>query len=284
MRTVLSVLFLTALGTHAVAEEDAVSKYREFTPDQIAAVPEDERRSSVPMMYTMAASTALSPGSELLFSMQLNRLMYNGIGDLPGAVRAFQIDIGEAATGVLTVGQISDLEFRSEMQSLERVGFPNDHYSNLLDDNAYVTGTVTILDDRIAYPINYVQIACNREGAYCRYDQLVMMLPSKDSWAQTYQVHKFDTEFYRIIRWEGKQIDAVPNTSPTACRTNTLSLNFDADEFYEIARNKTDACDIGGVSLPKLDRPRVSQIVDGGEIFDSEFNRLKAEAFEYLSR
>ena len=43
----------------------------------------------------------------------LNTLMYNGLADYEGAWRAFQADLGEDATGELTVGQISTLLYRA---------------------------------------------------------------------------------------------------------------------------------------------------------------------------
>ena len=62
------LLFLAVFShTSAVAEEDAVSKYRNYLPEQIAAMSDEERSSSVPMMYSMAASNGLSDGANLLF-------------------------------------------------------------------------------------------------------------------------------------------------------------------------------------------------------------------------
>ena len=283
MRNLLFVIVSMLLGLPAIGETDAVAKYRSYTPQQIADMPDDERSSSVPMMYTMAASTGMSTGSELLFAMQLNRLMYPGVSDYPAAVQAFQLDWNEAPTGILTVGQIHDLQFRSDLQTLDTVGFPDSFGGSMLADFAFVSGTVTILDDRIAYPINHVEISCNRSDGYCEYDQLVMMLPNEDSWAQTYHVHKFDTEFYRITRWDNQQIDAVPQSGVTACRTNSLNLNFETEEFFEIARNQGGDCNVFGTEFPRLEQPRISQIVDGSDIIQHEFSTLKKKAFEVLS-
>lgn len=267
----------------ANAQEDAVGKYRNYTPQEISELPDEERRSSVPMMYTLAAQTALSQDSELYFAMQLNRLMYPAVAAYDASVELFQRDLGDAPTGILTVGQIHELEYRSEIQSLETVGFPDTYGSSSTDQYAYLSGTVTILDDKIAYPINQVEITCTRSEGYCEYEQLVMMIPNRDSWAQTYHIHKFDTEYYRITRWDGNQIDAVPNNPSSGCRINTLNLNFETKEFFEIARNQAGECEVLGTSMPKLDRPRVSQILDGKEIISTEFANLKKTAYEVLS-
>lgn len=96
--------FLLAVVTAAIyADEAAITKYRNYSPAQIAEMPEKHRRSEVPMMYTMAAQRGLSHGSELLFGMELNQLMYPGLHDYDAAVKAFQVDLGDRPTGKLTV-------------------------------------------------------------------------------------------------------------------------------------------------------------------------------------
>lgn len=75
----------------AEANEDAVRRYRDYTPQQLRNLPEEQLKSDVPIMYTMAAQRGLSVGSELLFGMELNRLMYSGLHDYESAVKAFPI-------------------------------------------------------------------------------------------------------------------------------------------------------------------------------------------------
>jgi len=91
-------------------------------------------------------------------------------------------------------------------------------------------------------------------------------------------------ETYKITRWEGSQIDAVPVNNAT-CRTNQLSFNFETGEFFEIVRNrKAGDCETSlGVTFPRLEKPRISQIVDGREITRAEFDRINAESYSYLS-
>lgn len=281
---VLTSLCLPATSS-AQSQNDALKKYRNYTPSQIYALTEKERQSSVPMVYLMAASTGGSPSSELYLAAQLNQLMYPAVSEYPVAVRAFQHDLGEAETGVFTVGQIADLEYRAGLQSLQSVGFPDFFYNAMYPKFAKLSGTVTIIDDRIAYPINYVEVSCYREGMYCEYDQIVLTLPDKNSWAQTYSVQKFSTDTYDISRWEGDEIDAVASnpTKTPRCRANHLNFNFRTKEFYEITRNDGGSCDVLGSELPKLDKPRVSQIVDGEEIFNREFRALRQKAFDVLA-
>ena len=79
------------------------------TPEQIRQLSKEKLSSDVPMMYTMAAQRGLPLGSELMFRMELNQLMYPGLHDYNAAVKAFQTDLADKPTGVLTVWQIHQL-------------------------------------------------------------------------------------------------------------------------------------------------------------------------------
>lgn len=61
--------------------DDALEKYRNYTPEQLRGLPQEEINSEVPIMYTMAANraSALGEGEELVFGMELNGLMYPGL-------------------------------------------------------------------------------------------------------------------------------------------------------------------------------------------------------------
>lgn len=279
--------FAIAVGCSGVAHADdaAVARYKDYLPEQIMQLPEQERKSKVPMMYIGAANQAVSEAGDLLVQSALNSLMYNGFADFEGAKRAFQEDIGERPTSELTVGQLHTLGYRASRLNLTDVSFFSLEYGGTITkDYASVKGTLKIIDEKIAYPINHVEIECHRVGGYCSYDQVALLLPDEKSWGQTYSVSTVAVEVYKITRWDGNQIDAVPYEN-TACRTNQLSFNFTTNEFFEIARNNTfgDCETASGVTFPRLDKPRVSQIIDGDEIVSAEFKRLNDEAFGYYS-
>jgi hypothetical protein len=281
----LIVIFLTCLSSVASADESALAKYRDYLPEQVIALPEDERRSSVPMNLIGAANLAVSPSGDLAIQANLNSLMYEGFGDYTGAKRAFQSDLGEEVTGFLTVGQIDALGYRASRLNMTWVSFfPFDFGGIMLGNWASTKGTLKIVDEKIAYPINHIEIDCSRDEGICEYRQIAMLLPDETSWAQSYHVGEIADEKYRIIRWEDQLIDAVPMTN-TGCRTTQLSLNFKTQEFFEIARNNSDEdCETAlGVTFPRLEKPRVSQIVDGREIVDAEFKAINEEAFTYYS-
>lgn len=269
----------------ALADDDAVARFKNFLPADILKMPDEQRSKSVPMMYIGAANLAASKAGDLVLQAQLNVLMYDGLADYGKAKRAFQADLGEEATGELTVWQIHTLGYRSARANMTYVSFFPFDFGGVMNEGwASVKGTVKILDEKIAYPINHVVIECERAANRCNYRQVALTLPDENSWAQSYHVGQIARETYRITRWENKQIDAVPYET-TGCRINQLSLNFTTNEFFEIARNNTsgDCETLLGVTLPRLEKPRVSQIVDGSEIANAEFKRLNDEAYQFMS-
>ena len=279
-------LFLAVFLASAVeADEAAVQRFKDYLPEEILAMSEDKRDSSVPLKFIMAANLATSEAGDLIIQANLNTLMYNGIGDYENAMKAFQNDLGEEPTGDLTVWQIHTLGYRSSRFNMTYVSFfPFDFGGAIGDDWAYVKGTVKILDERIAFPINHVDIECSRTEGRCEYRQTILTLPDESSWAQSYSVLELANDIYRITRWENDQIDAVPLNN-AACRITQLSFNFATNEFFEIARNNTEGdCETQlGVTLPRLGKPRISQIVDGQEIVDAEFKRISDEGYGFLS-
>jgi len=278
-------VFLFAIASASHANEDAVAKYRDYLPEQLLALSEDERRSSVPMMFSSAANFATSPAGDFITQANLNLLMYDGFADYDSAKRAFQADLGEQPTGNLTVWQIHSLGYRASRVNMTNVSFfPFDFGGTMTENWASVKGTVEIIEEKIAYPINHVDIQCVRSEGTCDYRQIALTLPDENSWVQSYHVGEIADETYRITRWEGQLIDAVPLDN-SACRTTQLSLNFETQEFFEIARNNNagDCETMLGVTLPRLEKPRVSRIVDGREIVSGEFKSISDETFSYFS-
>jgi hypothetical protein len=280
--TTILVVFLASI---AGADEDAVAHYRNYLPEQLLALSEDERRSSVPMMFSGAANLAMSPAGDLVMQASLNSLMYDGFADYEGAKRAFQEDLGEEPTGNLTVWQIHTIGYRASRANMTSVSFfPFDFGGTMSSKWASVQGTLKIIDEKIAYPINHVSLKCSRDESTCEYRQIALTLPDENSWVQSYHVGEIADDTYRITRWEGQLIDAVP-VNNTSCRTTQLSLNFETQEFFEIARNNTagDCETMLGVTLPRLEKPRVSQIVEGREIVDAEFEAISNETYTFFS-
>ncbi|MFM7029072.1 MAG: hypothetical protein ACKOXK_10415 [Chakrabartia sp.] len=273
------IAFCAALSS-AHAENEGMEKFRNWLPSQILSLSKEQRRSEVPIAYLQAANT-----KDLSVQYSLNVLMYEGFGNFEKAKRQFQIDLGEQSTGQLTVGQLSKLFFRAERTKLTRVYFfPFKFGGEISDEEASVRGTVKILDEKIADPINYVEIQCSKAQGTCSYRQFVLILPNEGSWSQSYTVMETMNETYRVTRWGTEKIDALPLNEGT-CRVPELRLNFVSKEFYEIVTNAPEGkCELLlGATLPKLEKPRISQIVDGDPIISEQFAKLQQESYSYLS-
>jgi hypothetical protein len=275
-------LFILLLCGHAFADDAAVKKFRNFTPEQVKNLSQKVRDSELPMMYTLAAQKGLSKGVQVLYGMELNSLMYPGIGNYESAVKAFQKDLGDPATGVLTVWQIHNLEKRAEKKKLARVSFPNQFSSYKNENYTSVEGTLILLDEAIAWPINHVKLKCYKKESYCEFDQIILATPDDSAWSQSFQVMWHETEIFQITRWSGDIIDAAKNTD-NECRILSLNLNFKNKEFFYNTRNGVSNCNIMGKDLPKLPKPRIAQIVDGKTIYDREFAKIEKSAYEGLS-
>ena len=283
MKPLFLLLIGQATAGFANANDIAVKKFRNFTPQQIQALPDKVKTNELPMMYTFAAQTGLAPNAALLFSLQLNQLMYAAVSDYPSAVRAFQADLGDPPNGVLTVHQIRQLEYRSDLQKLSPVSFPNDFSSWISSDSAAVKGTLTMLDEKLAWPINHHKIVCFKLQKICEVSQIMLDLPDDKSWAQRYQVMVDSTEYYDITRWTNDVIDAEYPNKPDSCRSTSVNLNFKTKEFFFITKKAGGTCEVLGTKVEKLSKPRISQIVDGKKIIDGEFARIGKMAFEALS-
>lgn len=287
MRTLhhlLTLLLAVSIFGVAYGDDAAVRRYRDYTPEQIREIPAEKWHSDVPMMYTIAAQRGLLAGSELIFAMELNQLMYPGVHDYNASIKAFQTDLGDKATGVLTVWQIHQLELRSSMQKLSPVGFPDSFLSDIRKHVAYVHGTMVLVDDEIAWPINHVRVFCSKSDNVCRMDQLHLSLPDANSWAQMYNVMEAASETYEIARWSQDSIESHPLGTSEDCRNTSLSFNFKTKEFYFITRNAGGDCRLlPGTELPKLTKPRVAQIVNGKKIIQEKFVDVQNAAFQVLS-
>ena len=278
---------LLALGASIIsfpsalhADDDGMEKYRDWLPSQILEMPEEQRRSDVPIAYIMSAKTA-----DLAIQSFLNTLMYDGLADFEGAKRRFQGDLGDPQTGALTVGQITELTYRAERTQLTRVSFfPYKFGGSIYSEYARVRGTAIILDEKIAYPINFVEIECEKSEGICKYRQFALILPEKMGWSNSYIITETINEEYKITRWDEDRIEATPLIEGK-CRIPELRLNFSAKEFYEIVTNAPEGiCELElGGSLPRLDKPRISQIVDGDPIIRDLFSSMNTEVYQYLS-
>jgi hypothetical protein len=273
-----SVLLTTLIfSSYAGANDESVKKYRDYTPAQMKELP-DGVFSTMPMNYIIAARRGLAPGADLMFARELNLLMYSGTADYLNAVKAFQSDLGEKPTGQLTVWQIDELEERAGLQRLAPVLFPDGFVSFQTEFSAVVQGTLTMLHENIAFPINHVYISCSKSQKYCEMRQLNLIVPDDSGWGQNYQVVEGDSQIFEIDKWTKTEIHGS-STGGDSCRTTSLKFNFAKNEFSMVTRNGVGDC----AAVPKLKTPREVRIVDGRKIIEDEFKKVDAAAFKVLS-
>jgi hypothetical protein len=267
-------------STVAYADEAAMERYRDWLPSQILELPENQRRSEVPIAYIQAANTA-----EIFIKYYLNRLMYNCLSVFDGEKRAFQRDIGQQETGNLTVGQLNELFFRAERSELKRVSFFAGHFGSYIGSNmAQVRGTAVLVGEQAAYPINFVQINCQRDEEICIYQEISISIPNRDSWNQEFRIHQSRSDRFRITLWESDRIEARPIVDGN-CRIPELKLNFSNREFFEIVTNAPEGqCEIiPGISLPRLEQPRISQVTEENDTISDIFDEINQEVRGYMS-
>ena len=268
----------------AAEENPGLEKYRNYLPKQIISLSEDVKNKEVPTSYLQAASLGSTSVGIQLIKRDLNGLMYQAVSDYEGSIKAFQADIGEKQTGILTVGQINELENRYKIQNLTPAYVTASLSVRKSDDYAHVTGVQVMLDEKIAWPVNQLAIRCYKSQNYCMATQLIVDLPKVNSFSYQYNVNEMPPDYYKITAWTENTIEATPAEEPAGrCRTTNLSLNFTTKEYYFITKNLTDGCEVMGQKIPKLEKPRTTQIIDGWKTIHAIYADMRKSAYNALS-
>jgi hypothetical protein len=290
IRPLIPALSVTALLMMAcspvAADEAAMKKYRNYLPEQIAALPQKVRQSEVPMAYLLVVNGANSELGQRLFAGMLNVLMYKGMGDYDAAVRAFQKDLGDEPTGKLTVWQIWQLQQRSEMQGLKPPFIPGFFTDIKVEGYARVQGTLQLLEEKAAFPVNKVKLECAKHEGSCTLDEIDVEFPKETDWAAGFAIYWTGEVQYKITNWTDDVIEATYEPSgllEKPCRDTKLQLNFKAKEYYMITTNAGGECEFMGQKLGKLDKPRISRIVAGQKLIDAENEAFRQRQFDLLA-
>ena len=270
---------------------DNTGKYYYYTPEQIAGLSNDEKKTDLPIAYrvkNLKSAKIFSEGAVL----HLDFLRYpDPFGNLKKAIELFQSDLGDKVSGNLTIGQLFILAKRSgfvqqSMTSIEPLGASLSAYKDKYSDgHANVQGTLTILGEQIASPINSIEINCYKTEGTCEWLQLEVQDSADfdsflNSFGETIYVSKYETT-YKIVDWSGEQIIARPfDGGGPSCRSEVLTLNFPAEEFTLTSTNRNSESE--PCKNIVMDRPRVSQIVEGFSIFSKREKARRAVAEELL--
>ncbi|MCE2440893.1 MAG: hypothetical protein J4F39_15855 [Candidatus Latescibacteria bacterium] len=261
---------------------EVIRKYKNHLPKELIELPREELSSVVPVFFQQAAGLGVSPVAELAFAQKLQILMYPALANFESSVKAFQKDIGEDPTGNLTVWQIHHLERRAGMQTSGDLPFyPTDLYSTANEEFAMAKGTMVMHGESSAYPVNQVTITCYRKASFCEYSQVDISFPKYKAWGTprfTMSPEAY-VERYDIASWKNNVVESVPRNTGGNCRITSLSLNFTTKEFFYITKNGPGKCTF----LERLASPRISQLMDGGEVAREEMKKLESQRFFMLS-
>lgn len=268
-------------SSQLVADESSIEKYRNYSPQQIAEIPE-KKRSDLPGAYIVAAETGLSKGSELFFAMQLNSLMYTGFNDYNNAVKEFQKDLGEKPTGVFTVGQIRDLDYRFSFKKINRINFPSRLSIYKEDPFAVVNGVIVHEEDRIDSDVDYVQLKCNKSVKLCELSYLVLNFPNYEARLGFMVIIGATVEF-EITEWNESIIYAKRKDTCSICAVDELYLDFKSEEFYRTTGKTTFRRKVDPVIDKKINGREIFKIVDGTEILDKKFSYIEEKSSSFLS-
>lgn len=103
-------------------------------------------------------------------------------------------------------------------------------------------------------------------------------MPGLAKMADAYHL-SLDMHTYDIISWTA---DEVVARSQAVCRTTLLTLNVASGEVYQITRNnETERCREEAMSLPALDKPRISRLVDSFDTTRAFWEEREQETNEY---
>lgn len=90
----------------------------------------------------------------------------------------------------------------------------------------------------------------------------------------------------QITKWtdDAAEADFEPSGHlERQCPNTKLQLNFKAKEYYLITMNAGEECELLGVKIPKLDKPRISKIVDGKKLIAAEYESFRKQQYELLA-
>ena len=218
-----------------------------------------KRAEELPVSLVFRKLGLPSEGLNALLTIPLGGLFYPAP---PEGIRQFQEDIGVSPSGELTVGQFEKLKRRSARQKDTRVYTSGSAKIFASGGFAKVEGTWIIEDDKIADPINTAEITCDRVAKECVSTQASVVVPQIEKDDDSYYLN-LTSQSYQILSWGTDEIVARDSGK---CRVTILTLNLNSNEVFETTRNnETEACLESPISLPSLDKPRISRLIPGFE-------------------
>jgi hypothetical protein len=289
------LIFLASFGITLPTLSDTTdpNKYYHYLPSEILVLSEKEKLQ-IPASYIKAALYSQSETGLLMIGSNLNILMYSGIHDLKSSVKEFQSDLGETATGKLSVGQISELIIRSGLQRRSRFSFPYYYkaekkkgYFNgeKIDGPALIAGNLVIAEGevdspfyKISSPINYIEVFCSRKNKTCELNGIQLDMPTMHS-DFNYGIRQPFKITFDITNWGENSITATSVISGLGCLDKELDLNFDTRKFLVITKKSTSSCAASYGRNPE----RVASIEPGSDYINNIFTEYENQSYKVLS-
>ena len=278
-------LLILLLVPHIGVAEETLPDISNMSEDELDKLPQ-ETIERLPMKEVMAKYFGDELIIDYMVSLLLSRLMYfapYSESETKEAIKRFQADLGNAVTGELTVGQFNELHRRFNRSSENPIYVPgtgDELFIGMIDNYLSVEGTWIIENDKIAFPINLSKIECHKHTKICKNNQVDVATPNFESDNDSSQI-VLSVYRYEIISWSNTEVVAQ---SKTDCRTSILTINNSSKEVFEVTRiNNAKGCDLGLVTIPALDKPRISRMLPGWKISYNFWQDRKKAASMFLN-
>jgi hypothetical protein len=193
------------------------------------------------------------PFRDLLYDIQIWH--DDGVKELAfiQAVKEVQKKFGEKTDGNLTFSQYQRLEKIANIYKTPKEVYIGGNFRVVnIGEKAFVTGTLEIVDEEIANPINYHSMILDKHSKICRDSNLYVQ--EHEGFASGIAIYLDETN-YEIISWDQDEVICKKEYS---CRSEKIIINFKSKSVDIITTNR-DGEDCK--DFPRLKSPRVSRIV-----------------------
>ena len=185
------------------------------------------------------------------------------------SVKEFQKKLNEAQTGVLTMGQLDQAEKYAKALDQEEIYPSGDLMLIDLGETVSVQGTLTIVGDKIAWPINLVRGVARKSTMI--YEETFTYLDHNTIYSST--------DSHEIIQWGDEEIIAIKQFGE---RNLKVLINRKTQSVSYITTDRSTDTKSGS-QLDKLGQPRVSILKSGFDAARDHYQNEKTKAREFMA-
>ncbi len=194
-------------------------------------------------------------------------------------IRQFEARIGVAPDGILTFGELSQLQSYAELSSLTGLVVGGMLSVSTIGDAVFASGTWKLENELPAYPINHSKIVCSIRAGECTDTFIQVDSPRlRDGKLTTSQYHVFSGEdTYQIEKWEGGVVEA---SSTGGCRRVRLTINTNTNLVSQTTEDADRlGCELGlgEGRLPLINGVRVAVLRDGYQTQRDHFEAIRSQ-------